>query len=55
MKCIYHTADIADRRKEIQALRDFQVHNCADYPRKENRLAECDPTTGRFVSWIIAK
>ena len=35
MECIYHTADIADRRKEIQALKDFQVHNCADYPEKK--------------------
>jgi hypothetical protein len=55
MKCIYHTSDIADRRKEIQALRDFQVHNCDDYPEKRNRLAECDPATGRFVSLDIAK
>ena len=37
MKCIYHTSGIADRRKEIQALRDFQVHTCADYPEKNKQ------------------
>lgn len=45
MKCIYHTSDIADRRKEIQALRDFQVHNCADYPKKKASWMRPDDRT----------
>jgi hypothetical protein len=38
-RCIPHISDIDDRRKEIQALRDFQKHNCADYPADEKKAS----------------
>ena len=39
MKCIYHRSDIVDRRKEIQALRDFKTHNCVDYPVEKKKAS----------------
>ena len=38
-RCITHTSDIVDRREEMQALRDFQKHNCSDYLAEEKQAS----------------